>query len=127
MSTLKVNTLEEATSGGATYFTAKAWIAWNMKNTPSIHDDGNVSSITDQATGKQQINFSNNLSHANYAVGGSVAKNDNNDDFNASCHFNGYNDGNSDGNTTSKTHIRSSFNTSNSAMDTARATCMVLL
>lgn len=125
MSTIKVDAIQD-TSGSACY-TAKVWIAWNMKSTPSIHNDGNVSSITDNGSGKQQINFSNNLSHANYAVGGSVAKNDNNDDFNASCHFNGYNDGNSAGNTTSNTHIRSSFNTSNTSMDTGRATCMVLL
>lgn len=68
MSTIKVNTIEEATSGGATYFTAKAWVNFNGKNTVSIRDDGNVSSITDNATGRYTINIDNNLSSANYSA-----------------------------------------------------------
>jgi hypothetical protein len=70
MSTLKVNTLEEATSGGATFFTAKAWVNFNGTGTVAIRRDGNVSSLTDYGTGNYGVNLSNNLSAANYSVGG---------------------------------------------------------
>jgi len=68
MSTLKVNTLEEATSRGATYFTAKAWVNFIGTGTVAINDDGNVSSITDVGTGRYTSSFSNSLSSANYAT-----------------------------------------------------------
>ena len=58
MSTIKVNTLEEATVGGATYFTAKAWVNFNGTGTVAIVNSGNVSSITDVATGKYLVNYS---------------------------------------------------------------------
>ena len=61
MSTLKVNTLEEATSGGATYFTAKAWVTYQSQTTTAILDSANVSSITDNGTGDFTINFSNGI------------------------------------------------------------------
>ncbi len=67
MSTLKVNTLEEATAGGATFFTAKAWVNFNGTGTVAINADGNVSSITDNATGNYTINFSSSLTDGNYA------------------------------------------------------------
>lgn len=70
MSTLKVNTLEEATAGGATFYTAKAWVNFNGTGTVSIRDDGNVSSITDGGTGTYTTNFSNNMSSANYSFTG---------------------------------------------------------
>mgnify|MGYP006142132397 CR=1 FL=1 len=70
MSTIKVNTLEEATTGGATFFTAKAWVNFNGTGTVAIRDDGNVSSITDGGTGNYTTNFSSNLSSANYSVTG---------------------------------------------------------
>ena len=68
MSILKVNTLQEATSGGATYFTSKAWVNFNGSSTVTIRDDGNVSSITDRATGKYGVNYSVNFSNLNYAA-----------------------------------------------------------
>jgi hypothetical protein len=58
MSTIKVNTLEEATSGGATYYLLKAWFNANTTGTLAIRQDGGISSITDQGTGYNQINFS---------------------------------------------------------------------
>jgi len=70
MSTLKVNTLEEATSGGATYFTAKAWVNWNAQGSTSIRNDGNVSSITDYGTGHWGINLSSALTDANFVFSG---------------------------------------------------------
>lgn len=68
MSILKVNTLQEATSGGATYFTARAWVNFNGTGTVAIRDDGNVSSITDLATGKFRINYSTDFNDINYAA-----------------------------------------------------------
>lgn len=67
MSTLKVNTLEEATAGGATFFTAKAWVNFNGTGTVAIRDDGNVSSITDNGTGDYTVTFDSALSSSNYA------------------------------------------------------------
>lgn len=67
MSTLKVNTLEEATSGGATYFTAKAWVNFNGTGTVAIRDDGNVSSITDNGTGTYTTNLSAAVSSSTYS------------------------------------------------------------
>ena len=68
MSILKVNTLEEATSGGATFFTAKAWAKINASTgSPVIEGDGNISSVTDLGAGGSLFNFSNNLTDANYA------------------------------------------------------------
>jgi len=72
MSTLKVNTLEEATSGGATYFTVKAWINWKNSGGNSLEASGNVSSVTDVTTGVYRTNFSNAFSTATYTVSGAV-------------------------------------------------------
>lgn len=70
MSTLKVNTLEEATSGGATYFTSKAWVNWDGTGTVSIRGDGGISSVTDNGTGVYSPQFSNAFSAFDYAVSG---------------------------------------------------------
>ena len=77
MSTLKVNTLEEATVGGATFYTAKAWLNFNGKNTVAIRADGNVSSITDNGSGDYTANFSNALVDANYAFLGCLGNSKN--------------------------------------------------
>jgi hypothetical protein len=73
MSTLKVNTLEEATSGGATFFTVKAWIAMNAQGTVAIRNDGNISSLSDNGAGDFTANFSNTLSTPNHGMSGSLA------------------------------------------------------
>jgi len=75
MSTLKVNTLEEATSGGATFFTTKAWVNFNGTGTVAIRADGNVSSITDNGAGFYRTNFSTALSSASYSLGQSSGYN----------------------------------------------------
>jgi len=72
MSILKVNTLEEATSGGATFFTAKAWVNFNGTGTVAIRDSGNVSSITDNSTGLYTANLTNAMANSNYEVSGSA-------------------------------------------------------
>ena len=83
MSTLKVANLQNTGSGAPTVKNssgteigqfAKAWVNFNGRNTPSIRDDFNVSSITDLGTGKYKINFTNALANANYAIGGSAAE-----------------------------------------------------
>ena len=68
MSTLKVNTLEEATSGGATYFTAKTWVNFNGTGTVAIRDSGNVDGITDNGTGDYTVGIDNTLSSGSYAA-----------------------------------------------------------
>ena len=77
MSTLKVNNIKDA-SGGTSNLSidgaAKAWVNFNGRNTPSIRDSFNVSSITDLGTGKYKITFTNALANANYAISGSAAE-----------------------------------------------------
>lgn len=66
MSTLKVNTLVEATSGGATYFTAKAWVNFKGNGAVAICNDGNFSSVSDNGTGNYTASYSNAFSNTNY-------------------------------------------------------------
>jgi len=77
MSTLKVNDIEEATSGGGKIFPARAWVNFSGTGTISINDDGNVSSLTDETTGSYTINLSNNMASANYAPTGNSNFNNN--------------------------------------------------
>ena len=68
MSTLKVNDIQEATSGGGKIWPARAWVNFNGTGTIAIRDDGNVSSLTDHGTGEYSQILSNALANANYAV-----------------------------------------------------------
>jgi hypothetical protein len=74
MSTLKVNTLEEATVGGATFYTAKAWISMNGQGAVAILNDGNISSLTDNGVGDYTANISNALSTSNHGMSGSLVE-----------------------------------------------------
>jgi hypothetical protein len=47
---------------------AKAWVNFNGSGTVAIRDSYNVSSITDNATGRWRVNFSTNLDNANFSV-----------------------------------------------------------
>lgn len=69
MSTLKVNTLQNAS--GVEVYTAKAWVNFNGTGTVAIRASGNVSSITDNGTGDYTVNFTNAMPDANYSVVGS--------------------------------------------------------
>ena len=60
-------TVNGSAVGGETAF---AYVNFNGKNTPSIRDDFNVSSITDNQTGDYSVNFSSNASSANYTAAG---------------------------------------------------------
>jgi hypothetical protein len=68
MSTIKVNSIEEATSGGATFYTLKSWVNFNGKNTISIRMDGGVSSITDYGVGNYGVNQSTSMPDTNYSA-----------------------------------------------------------
>ena len=75
MSTLKVNTLEEATVGGATFYTTKAWITFNGNGTVAILESGGISSLTDIGTGEYGPNFASVMSNADYSVSGTSKDN----------------------------------------------------
>ena len=68
---IKADTLEHSTAGSLdTKFvvngSAKSWSNINAGASP--RDSFNVSSVTDVSTGKYQINITNDMSSANYAV-----------------------------------------------------------
>lgn len=79
MSTLKVNTLEEATAGGATFFTPKAWVNFNGTSTVAIRAGGNVSSVTDNGTGQYTLSYSTSFSDVSYALVGTCRGGDSTD------------------------------------------------
>ena len=57
--------------GGSTLypqFACRAWVNFNGTGTVAIRASGNVSSITDNATGDYTVNFTTAMSDANYAV-----------------------------------------------------------
>ena len=75
MSTLKVNTLEEATVGGATFYTAKAWVNFDGESsTLAVRSSGNVSGVVDNGTGLYTVSFTTAFSDANYAIGSAANK-----------------------------------------------------
>jgi hypothetical protein len=51
----------------ATAYGCRAWVNFNGTGTPAIRASGNVSSITDNGTGKYTINFTTAMPDANYA------------------------------------------------------------
>jgi len=53
---------------GVSQFTAKAWVNYDQKDTAAVRDSHNISSVTDSGTGIHQVNFSNAMGNANYAV-----------------------------------------------------------
>lgn len=67
MSTLKVNTIEEATSGGGGYYFGQvAAVADGTGGTPTFNKSDGCSSLVDNGVGKYSYNLSNNMSNANY-------------------------------------------------------------
>ena len=77
MSTLEVSNLNDGTTTVATTYitngSAKAWANFNGTGTPAIRGSQNVSSLTDNAAGDYDINFTNNMANANYCTTGSCA------------------------------------------------------
>jgi len=55
-------------TGTAPTYACRAWVNFNGTGTPSIRAAGNVSSITDIATGRYRVNFAVAMPDADYAV-----------------------------------------------------------
>ena len=49
---------------------AKLWCKFDQVNSNAINDSFNLSSVTDTATGKYSLNFTNNMASANYSTVG---------------------------------------------------------
>ena len=52
----------------ATAYGCRAWVSFNGTGTVAIRASGNVSSITDLAVGRYQVNFTTSMPDANYAA-----------------------------------------------------------
>jgi len=63
----QVKTATDAT-GSAPVYACRAWVNFDGTGTVSIRDSGNVSSITDNATGGYTVNFATAMPDDNYAV-----------------------------------------------------------
>lgn len=61
---------------------SKMWIACENEGTLSTFDSYNVTSITDEATGRFSVTINNNMNNANYALTGMNGGNANNSDRN---------------------------------------------
>lgn len=59
----------------ATAYGCRAWVNFDGTGTPSIRSSGNVSSITDVATGSYIVNFTTAMPDANYSTVGSTFDN----------------------------------------------------
>ena len=74
MSTLKLDTIASRDGTESTDVTnvingsAKAWVNFDGSGTVAINQSFNVSSITDEATGKYIVNLENNMEDTNYAI-----------------------------------------------------------
>lgn len=62
-------------SGSAPVYAARAWVTYNAQ-TNTILANGNVSSVTDHATGQFTVNFTTAMPDINYAACGIVGQND---------------------------------------------------
>lgn len=70
MSTLRVNTLQDATGSNqpAMVGAAKAWVNFDGTGTVAIRAAFNVSSITDNGTGDYTVNFTTAMVDADFAI-----------------------------------------------------------
>lgn len=70
MSTLRVNTIQNAAGTGQPSISglAQAWVNFNGTGTVAIRAAFNVTSITDNGTGNYTVNFTNALADANYSA-----------------------------------------------------------
>ncbi len=55
----------------ATAYGVRAWVKFDAIGTLTIYASANVTSVTDSSTGTYEVNFTNNMPDANYAVIGS--------------------------------------------------------
>ena len=73
MSTIKADNIAtlagvSTSMANAVNGSAKAWVNFNGQGTVAIRGSYNVSSITDNGTGKYTVNFTNAMPDANYAT-----------------------------------------------------------
>ena len=72
MSTLNVSNITDGTTTVGTSYvvngSAKAWVSVNQQGTMVVLDSQNIASIVDHGTGATEVNFSNAMSNANYAI-----------------------------------------------------------
>ena len=74
LTTPNINSAQFATvSGTAPIYPCRAWVNFNGTGTVAIRASGNVTSITDTATGIYSVNFTNALPDANYAATGGTS------------------------------------------------------
>lgn len=76
MSTLRVNTIQNASGGSVISVpgAAKAWVNFNGTGTVAIRAALNVGSITDNGVGDYTLNFTTAMSDANYTTVGSAQR-----------------------------------------------------
>src|SRR6056297_2728713 len=55
-------------TGSAPVYACRAWVNFDGSGTVSIRESGNVSSITDNATGDYTVNFATAMPDANYSI-----------------------------------------------------------
>ena len=72
MSQLNVDTIKNA-AGTHERFPCTAWVNFNGTGTIAIRDNGNVSSLTDNATGDYTLNFATAFVNTNYSTNGEWA------------------------------------------------------
>ena len=74
MSTIKVTNIQDTSGGNQSTSEeiaqgrAKAWANFNGNSTPEFRDDFNFNTITDNGTGDYSLNFTSDMSDANYCV-----------------------------------------------------------
>ena len=61
----------------ATAYGCRAWVAYDGTGTPSIREDGNVSSLSDLGVGQWLVNFTTSMPDANYCTVASCNEVDN--------------------------------------------------
>ena len=61
-------TFPDSTSMQTGQQACKAWVNFNGQGTVAIRESYNVSSITDNGTGKYTVNFTNAMVNANYTI-----------------------------------------------------------
>ena len=69
MSTLKADTIQSTSGGAATLTKQHAAKAWMHSDFSSLQASFNASSLADTGSGDNGINYTNNMSSANYSVG----------------------------------------------------------
>ena len=75
MSTVKVDDIQEATSGGGKAFPIRAWCTFNQVSTQYIRDSFAVSSIVDETTATTSTNLTNTMAVTHYSVADTLSAN----------------------------------------------------